>query len=81
MKAVASFADQIAQGIPGDLPEPPADDPRINHAPARRDVLTRAEKALALGNALRYVPKRHHRAMAPELAAELARDGRIYMRR
>ncbi|HJQ99698.1 MAG TPA: hypothetical protein VJ826_15395, partial [Candidatus Polarisedimenticolaceae bacterium] len=81
MKAVASFAEQVAQGIPDDLPEPPPDDPRINHAPARRDVLNRAEKALALANALRYVPKRHHRALAPELAAELSRDGRIYMRR
>jgi urocanate hydratase len=81
MKAVASFAEQVAQGIPDDLPEPPPDDPKINHAPARRDVLKPAEKALALANALRYVPKRHHRALAPELAAELAKDGRIYMRR
>ena len=81
MKAVASFAEQIAQGIPDDLPVAPPDDPGINHAPARRDVLTAAEKALALRNALRYVPARHHRALASELAAELAKDGRIYMRR
>jgi len=81
MKAVLTFAEQVAQGIPDELPKTPADDPRIDHAPARRDVLTPGEKALALRNALRYVPARHHAAMAPELARELARDGRIYMRR
>jgi len=81
MKAVTSFAEQVAQGIPDELPEAPANDPEVSHAPPRRDVLSRGEKALALRNALRYVPSRHHRAMAPELAKELATDGRIYMRR
>lgn len=75
------FAEQVVEGIPAELPEPPVVDPSINRAPRRRDVLTDAEKELALRNALRYVPAAHHRAMAPELARELREEGRIYMRR
>ncbi|HZN54766.1 MAG TPA: urocanate hydratase [Candidatus Polarisedimenticolaceae bacterium] len=75
------FAEQLVEGIPAELPERPPDDPAIDRAPARRDVLSRAERALALRNALRYVPKPLHPALAPELARELLEDGRIYMRR
>ena len=81
MRAVLTFAEQVSQGIPADIPEAPPADPAVNHAPPRRDVLSAAEKRLALRNALRYVPARHHSTLAPELAAELADDGRIYMRR
>jgi urocanate hydratase len=81
MRAVLTFAEQVSQGIPADIPEAPPADPAVNHAPPRRDVLSAAEKRLALRNALRYVPARHHATLAPELAAELADDGRIYMRR
>lgn len=76
-----SFADQIRQGIPEELPPMPPDDPAVSHAPARPQVLSEKEKRLALQNALRYFPRRHHAALAPEFARELARDGRIYMRR
>ena len=76
-----SFAEQVVEGIPAELPEPPVDDPSINRAPRRRDVLTDAEKELALRNALRSVPAALHRVMAPELARELREEGRIYMRR
>lgn len=81
MRAVLTFAEQVSQGIPEELPEAPPADPAVNHAPPRRDVLSGAEKRLALRNALRYVPARHHASLAPELAAELSGDGRIYMRR
>ncbi|MBW2458727.1 MAG: urocanate hydratase, partial [Deltaproteobacteria bacterium] len=75
------FTETVAAGIPDELPEMPTEAPGINHAPPRRQVLSPAERRLALRNALRYFPPKHHRALAPELANELATDGRIYMRR
>src|SRR5262245_48024954 len=76
-----SFAEQVVEGIGDELPSPPPDDPGVNRAPRRKQVLTDAEKRLALANALRYLPRRLHAAAAPELAAELLQDGRITMRR
>jgi urocanate hydratase len=76
-----AFRRSVAEGIPDELPPPATLDPEVDHAPARRQVLGRAERELALRNALRYFPPEHHAALAPELARELATDGRIYMRR
>ncbi len=76
-----SFRTEIRQGIPDSIPEPPADLPGVNHAPARPDILNPTEKKLALKNALRYFPKKWHTQLAPEFAKELEEDGRIYMRR
>jgi urocanate hydratase len=76
-----SFRDQVAAGIPNELPDYPADLPGISHAPPRRQVLSPRERELALRNALRYFPAHLHAALAPEFAQELATDGRIYMRR
>ncbi|MEN8209844.1 MAG: urocanate hydratase, partial [Candidatus Fermentibacteria bacterium] len=59
----------------------PPDLPGVSHAPARPDVLNAKEKVLALKNALRYFPAEWHSELAPEFAAELEHDGRIYMRR
>ena len=64
-----------------ELPEHPAYDPNINHAPKRKDILTPEEKRLALRNALRYFPKKLHAQLAPEFAEELKTYGRIYMYR
>ena len=75
------FQADIRAGIPDILPEPQAYDPNINHAPKRKDILTPEEKRLALRNALRYFPKKHHAVLAPEFAEELRRYGRIYMYR
>ena len=75
------FITQIQTGIPQNLPEPKAYDPDVNHAPVRKDILNQREKALALRNALRYFPKEHHAALAPEFAEELKKYGRIYMYR
>jgi urocanate hydratase len=75
------FRRIVAEGIPEELPRPAADDPDVSHAPPRRQVLTREERGLALRNALRYFPSKLHERLAPEFAAELERDGRIYMRR
>ena len=76
-----SWQEEILEGIPSYLPEARPYDPRINHAPRRKDILNRSEKALALRNALRYFPKELHAALAPEFAQELRDYGRIYMYR
>ena len=75
------FRADIRAGIPDILPEPKPYDTSINHAPRRKDILTPAEKELALRNALRYFPAKHHALLAPEFAEELRRYGRIYMYR
>ncbi|MEZ4649027.1 MAG: urocanate hydratase [Candidatus Eisenbacteria bacterium] len=71
----------IAAGIPAAIPPMPEEEPGINHAPARKMLLTDAEKTLAVKNALRYFPVSQHADLAREFADELAHDGRIYMRR
>ena len=78
---MSDFHAQVAAGIPSPLPEMPPEQEGINHAPARPMLLNDAEKVLAVRNALRYFPAEMHATLAPEFAAELARDGRIYMRR
>ena len=75
------FAEEILEGIPAELPELRPYDPNINHAPRRKDILTREQKKLALKNALRYFPKEQHAVLAPEFAEELKNYGRIYMYR
>ena len=76
-----SWQEEILEGLPSYLPEPKPYDIKINHAPKRKDILTDAEKALALKNALRYFPKELHETLAPEFAQELKDYGRIYMYR
>ena len=63
------------------MPAPRPYDPEINHAPKRKDILSREEKKLALRNALRYFKPEHHAVLAPEFAEELEKYGRIYMYR
>ncbi len=75
------FQDDIRGGIPDVLPAPKPYDPAANHAPKRKDILTPDEKVLAVKNALRYFPARHHAELAAEFAAELKTCGRIYMYR
>jgi urocanate hydratase len=76
-----SFQEQILKGIPDELPEMPQFDTTVSHAPKRKDILTADEKKLAIRNALRYFPDRHHAILAKEFADELHRFGRIYMYR
>jgi len=75
------FQSEIRAGIPDKLPAAKPYDRQINHAPRRKDILTDEEKVLALKNALRYFPAKHHAVLAPEFADELHRYGRIYMYR
>lgn len=76
-----NFKSLIQQGIPDVLPSKKEYDPSINHAPKRKEILTREEKELALRNALRYFDAKHHDVLLPEFAEELEIYGRIYMYR
>ncbi len=75
------FQNAVLQGIPSELPQPKDYDLNINHAPKRKPILIKEEKKLALKNALRYFPERHHAVLAKEFAEELEKYGRIYMYR
>ncbi len=81
MMSKEEFKRVVSQGIPEVLPEPKPYDPTINHAPKRKDILTKEEKKLALRNALRYFPAKFHETLAPEFLNELNTYGRIYMYR
>ena len=71
----------IAEGIPEEIPPHPGIDNNVDHAPNRRQVLSKKEKKLALKNALRYFDVRHHKELALEFANELETYGRIWMMR
>jgi len=75
------FKKAILAGIPTELPAPKPYNPNANHAPKRKDILTKKEKQLAIRNALRYFPENWHATLAPEFADELKKYGRIYMYR
>ena len=78
---MSEFQEAILAGIPQELPNPKPYDSAINHAPKRKDILTAEEKVLAIKNALRYFPQKHHAVLAKEFAQELKDYGRIYMYR
>ena len=75
------FQTAVKQGIPSVLPEPLQYDPKANHAPVRKDILSASQKKLAIRNALRYFDAQHHAVLAKEFADELKKYGRIYMYR
>ena len=76
-----TFKEQIQQGIPNELPSIKPYEIEINHAPKRKEILSDAEKKLALQNALRYFEPIHHPVLLPEFKTELEQYGRIYMYR
>lgn len=78
-----SHTQHIVEGIPTNLPPRKSLDPAISHAPKRNltGVLSKEERDLAIRNALRYFDAKHHTVLAPEFAAELNDQGRIYMHR
>jgi len=75
------YKDAILQGISDELPALKPMDNSVSHAPKRKDILSVEEKKLALRNALRYFPRKHHHVLAKEFADELEKYGRIYMYR
>jgi urocanate hydratase len=75
------FQKAIIEGIPSEIPSKKEYDLNINHAPKRKDILSKVEKELALKNALRYFPANMHEELSQEFAQELKEYGRIYMYR
>lgn len=61
-----------------ELPEIPGFVEGIRRAPKRELVLNQEEIELALKNALRYIPEKWHKKLAPEFLNELLKRGRIY---
>ena len=78
---MTNFKKAIKTGIPSKIPPKKQLDTSISHAPNRKNILTKAEKKLAIKNALRYFPKKMHIKLATEFAEELKKYGRIYMYR
>ena len=78
---IQDFRNTILAGLPDDLPAVKEYDKNINHAPHRKDILSEPDKKLALKNALRYFPVKHHPILAKEFLKELKAYGRIYMYR
>ncbi len=60
------------------LPEHPEFVNSVRRAPKRSFTLSRRDTALALTNALRYIPEKWHRKLASEFLNELLTTGRIY---
>ncbi len=68
----------ITVRLDDNLPEYPEFVPGMRRAPHRKSNLSDADKVLAIKNALRYIPAKHHEEMAKEFAEELEEHGRIY---
>lgn len=77
-EAMKDETTTLALDFPNGLPRMPAFDPGCRRAPDRGYTLNVQETVLALKNALRYIPERFHREMAPEFLEELRTRGRIY---
>lgn len=76
-----TFSEEIIEGIPVEIPPKKEYEPAINHAPKRKNILSKEEKKLALRNALRYFPKHQHQELLEDFSFELEQYGRIYMHR
>ena len=61
-----------------ELPAMPSFVEGIRRAPKRNFTLNQQDTELALRNALRYIPEKWHRSLAPEFLNELLTRGRVY---
>ena len=68
-------------GIPETPPKHPGLLKGVDHAPVRKQILSRMDERLALQNALRYFEPQHHEELSKEFLNELRTYGRIYMYR
>ena len=60
------------------LPKMPSFKAGVRRAPDRGFRLNRSQTLVALQNALRYIPEKHHAFLIPEFLDELKTRGRIY---
>lgn len=72
------IAQAMTIRLDDELPEYPAFAAGKRRAPKRELNLSDDEIELALKNALRYIPEKHHEVVAPEFLEELLTRGRIY---
>ncbi len=72
------MADIMKIRLDDELPEKEQFQEGIRRAPDRGFRLTQSQTAVALKNALRYVPEQHHNILIPEFLEELQKHGRIY---
>ena len=78
MEREKRYDDSMSIKLEGPLPEYPEFIEGIRRAPNRGYTLNKKDTKIALMNALRYVPKEHHKTMAKEFYEELKTTGRIY---
>ena len=71
-------APAMTIGLPDTLPPETQFVPGVRRAPDRGFRLTKAQTAVALKNALRYIPNHLHETLIPEFLGELKTRGRIY---
>ncbi len=78
MNINAQISESMQIGPDGELPDRPTFVEGIRRAPDRGFRLSKAQTAVALQNALRYIPEKHHARLMPEFLRELKAKGRIY---
>ena len=78
MSQNAGITEAMTIKLDSQLPEMPTFQEGIRRAPNRGFTLNRKETAIALKNALRYIPESLHQTLAPEFLTELKTRGRIY---
>src|SRR5690554_4176936 len=64
---IQDIQKDIQEGIPSKVPPAKPYDPSVNHAPKRKQILSKEEEKLALKNALRYFPSEQHAELLPDL--------------
>lgn len=78
MPSNTHIAEAMNIKLDDELPEPEHFLPEIRRAPDRGFRLNSKQTAIALQNALRYIPEKHHTILIPEFLDELKNRGRIY---
>ncbi len=78
MERNLKLAEAMQVRLDDELPEQEPFLPEIRRAPDRGFRLSPGQTEIALKNALRYVPERHHDLLIPEFLEELRTRGRIY---
>jgi urocanate hydratase len=76
----SDFKNQILQGIPDTLPEKKAYDATGNHAPKRKDILSRRKKTCCTQRTPVFSPKTS-RCTSSGVSGRIKTYGRIYMYR
>jgi urocanate hydratase len=74
----SAIKDSLRIALEAELPPVAVFDPKYRRAPRREAKLSKADKQLALRNALRYLPESLHEELASEFLQELETHGRIY---